>query len=77
LLSASVDFETYLQQVTVACQEGASGVAVGRAVWKEATGFDSEQRDRFLRTTALPRMERVTALCDALDSLVHGGHHPA
>src|SRR5574341_786569 len=31
LLSASVSFDTYLRQVAVACEQGASGVAVGRA----------------------------------------------
>jgi len=41
-------------------------VAVGRAVWKEATKFTGEQRLEFLRTTAKGRMERLTALCAAL-----------
>ncbi|HXV99825.1 MAG TPA: tagatose 1,6-diphosphate aldolase [Anaerolineae bacterium] len=66
LLSASVDYETYLRQVTVACQAGASGVAVGRAVWKEATSLTGEARTAFLRGPARERMSRITALCDAL-----------
>jgi tagatose 1,6-diphosphate aldolase len=66
LLSASVGYETFLRQVTVACQSGASGVAVGRAVWKEATALKSTERSDFLVKTATPRMARVTALCDAL-----------
>jgi tagatose-1,6-bisphosphate aldolase len=66
LLSASVDYETYLRQVTVACQAGASGVAVGRAVWKEAVGLTGEARAAFLRGPARQRMARITALCDAL-----------
>ena len=66
LLSASVDFATYLRQVTVACEQGASGVAVGRAVWQEATDVEGEGRHRFLQAVALPRMQRVTALCEAL-----------
>lgn len=66
LLSASVDYETFLRQVTVACQAGASGVAVGRAVWKEAVGLTGEARAAFLRGTARQRMARITALCDAL-----------
>src|SRR6476646_105961 len=36
LLSAAADYETYLRQVMVACSAGASGIAVGRAVWQEA-----------------------------------------
>jgi tagatose-1,6-bisphosphate aldolase len=66
LLSASVDFDTYLRQVTVACQEGASGVMVGRAVWKEATALTGDARQRFLTGTAFTRMQRITALCNAL-----------
>ena len=66
LLSASVEYDTFLRQVTVACQAGASGVAVGRAVWKEATGLNFTDRINFLKKTASVRMARVTALCDAL-----------
>lgn len=66
LLSASVSFETYLRQVNIACQQGASGVAVGRAVWQEAPALTGEERTRFLETVAAPRMARLTALCVAL-----------
>lgn len=66
LLSASVTFETYLRQVAVACLNGASGVAVGRAVWQEATSLDGDERLAFLREVARPRMARLTALCMAL-----------
>ncbi len=66
LLSASVDYDTYLRQVTIACREGASGVAVGRAVWQEAPQLSGSARLDFLRGQALPRMQRITALCEAL-----------
>ena len=66
LLSAAVDYDTYLRQVTVACQNGASGVAVGRAVWKEATDLAGEARASFLSGVARRRMERITALCNDL-----------
>ena len=52
LLSAAVDFETFLRQVTVACNAGASGIAVGRAVWKEAVAMTPEERAAFLQTIA-------------------------
>ena len=45
LLSASVPYGTFLRQVTVACQCGASGVAVGRAVWQEAASFIRRNKD--------------------------------
>jgi len=66
LLSAAVSFETYLQQVEVACRAGASGIAVGRAVWQEAVPLEGSARLDFLRHTARPRLERLTALCLAL-----------
>jgi tagatose 1,6-diphosphate aldolase len=66
LLSAGVTCETFLRQVAVACSAGASGVAVGRAVWNEVTSLAGEARAAFLRDVARERMARVTALCDAL-----------
>ena len=66
LLSASVDYETFLRQVTIACQNGASGVAVGRAVWKEAVELSGQARTDFLQGQAHDRMARITELCDAL-----------
>jgi tagatose-1,6-bisphosphate aldolase len=66
LLSASVGFETYLRQVTIACQAGASGVAVGRAVWQEAPILRNQDRTSFLETIARERMSRISSLVDAL-----------
>jgi len=66
LLSAAVDYETFLHQVTVACNAGASGIAVGRAVWKEAVTMNSDDRLTFLRSTAKYRLSRLTSLCHAL-----------
>lgn len=66
VLSAAVDFEIYLRQVFVACRAGASGIAVGRAVWQEAVHLRGVERLSFLQTTARERLERLTALCRAL-----------
>ena len=66
LLSAGVDYDTYLRQVTVACRSGASGVAVGRAVWKEATDMTGQRQIDFFQNQARQRMSRLTALCNAL-----------
>lgn len=66
LLSAAVEYETFLRQVTVACNAGASGIAVGRAVWKEAITMTGDERTKFLRTTAQYRISRLTSLCHAL-----------
>lgn len=66
LLSAAVDYEVFLQQVVIACNAGASGIAVGRAVWKEAVTMNGDERMSFLRTTAKYRLSRLTSLCHAL-----------
>jgi tagatose 1,6-diphosphate aldolase len=66
LLSAAVDYETFLRQVTAACHAGASGIAVGRAVWKEAVNMQADERMKFLQTIARERLARLTALCHAL-----------
>ena len=66
LLSAAVDYETYLRQVTVACNTGASGIAVGRAVWKEAVMMEPAERKTFLNSVSVDRLARLTSLCHAL-----------
>jgi tagatose-1,6-bisphosphate aldolase len=66
LLSAAVDYKTYLHQVTTACNAGASGIAVGRAVWQEAVSLEGEARLAFLRTTGRERLARLTALTSEL-----------
>ena len=65
LLSAGVGFETYLRQVVIACQAGASGVMAGRAVWKEAVGLQEEALQSFLAGTARARMTKLTNACNS------------
>ena len=66
LLSAAADYDTFVRQVTVACHAGASGTAVGRAVWQEAVMLTGAERNAFLRQVARPRLARLTSLCHAL-----------
>ena len=66
LLSAAVDYATYLRQVKVACQAGASGIAVGRAVWQEAVSLAGQARTSFLTGIARPRLEALTKICSEL-----------
>jgi tagatose 1,6-diphosphate aldolase len=70
VLSAAVDYEIYLRQVEIACRAGASGSAVGRAVWKEAITMDGESRLEFLRTTGRQRLSRLTALSSVVGKSV-------
>jgi len=64
LLSAGVDFETYLEQAQIACEAGASGVMAGRAIWKEALGVAGPERRQFLTTTARDRMAKLGEVCN-------------
>ncbi|MRR31940.1 hypothetical protein EG834_16780, partial [bacterium] len=66
LLSAAVNYETFLRQVIAACNAGASGIAVGRAVWQDAINLTRAERIEFLQTTARQRMSRMNSLCLAL-----------
>jgi tagatose 1,6-diphosphate aldolase len=66
VLSAASDYDIFVDQVTIACRYGASGIAVGRAVWKEAVMMDGDERMQFLRTIARQRISRLTSLCHAL-----------
>jgi tagatose-1,6-bisphosphate aldolase len=66
LLSAAVEFETFIHQVSIACNAGSCGIAVGRAVWQEAVLMNGEKRLEFLQTIARERLSRLTSLCLAL-----------
>ncbi len=66
LLSAGVSYDTFLRQTRIACEAGASGVMVGRAVWKEAVTSDATARNGFLNRVGRERMSRLRSLCDAL-----------
>ena len=63
LLSAGVEFPTYLRQVEIACAAGASGFMAGRAVWGDACAINdlSQQRDWL----ADEGIQRIRQLSDA------------
>lgn len=71
LLSASVDFDVYFKQVMAACLGGASGVAVGRAVWKEATDLHDAEQTQFLESVA---RERMLKIADWVESRAESWH---
>ncbi len=66
LLSAGVEFDTYVEQVKVACSQGASGVLCGRAVWKEAVPLQGAARSEFLHTTGVARFRKLREITSAL-----------
>ncbi|HIG29369.1 MAG TPA: DUF2090 domain-containing protein [Verrucomicrobiales bacterium] len=63
ILSAGVSYEVFHRQTEIACGAGASGIMVGRAVWKEAATLDLEKRNGFLSDTAAQRMDSLQSIC--------------
>jgi len=66
LLSGAASFEVYEQQVITACKAGASGIAVGRAVWQESILMNEGPRRVFLESVAKPRLKTLASLCNSL-----------
>jgi len=63
LLSAGVGFETFLEQVEMACEAGASGYMGGRAIWQEVMSIlDTNKRIEFLSTIAAKRVQALNAV---------------
>ena len=62
VLSAGVDHETFLKQVEIAMQNGASGVIAGRSLWKDCISLDREVSRKKLSTVAVGRLEEIKAV---------------
>lgn len=66
LLSAGVSFETYAEQLQVACEAGASGFVAGRAIWREAVEWtDETRRQTFLNETMPARLQKLVDIAAA------------
>jgi tagatose 1,6-diphosphate aldolase len=66
LLSAGADFDSFRKQVEIACKAGASGFLAGRALWQEGAQIRSrEERMKFFRKTAVPRLKRLAEIADS------------
>ncbi|MEU4016990.1 hypothetical protein AB0E56_17145 [Microbacterium sp. NPDC028030] len=64
VLSAGVDHETFIVQVSEAVSHGAAGAMAGRSLWKDSLSYDPARREELLTTRALPRLRE---LADAVD----------
>jgi len=63
VLSAAVDFETFCQEVEIACRGGASGFLAGRAIWQEAMHLDkAKERINFLATVGADRLKKLNEI---------------
>jgi tagatose 1,6-diphosphate aldolase len=66
LLSAGVSFDQFARQLEIACQAGASGFIVGRALWGEAAQIpDADRRLAWLRDNGRKRLKLLNAITTA------------
>lgn len=62
VLSAGVDHATFLGQVEIAMQNGASGVIAGRSLWKDCISLDRAVTQARLTDIAVPRLRELQAV---------------
>jgi tagatose 1,6-diphosphate aldolase len=66
ILSKGMSFERYIRALEICMKNGASGFAVGRAVWKEIANIaDSQDQYAFIRTTAVERTKKLIDIVEA------------
>jgi tagatose-1,6-bisphosphate aldolase len=65
VLSAGVPFDQFTDIIRIATEDGgASGFIAGRSVWREVVSLTGPQRQEFLTSVALPRLERLIAVAE-------------
>lgn len=64
VLSAGVDHETFLAQVTIAMANGAGGAMAGRSLWKDSLSVSHDLRKDYLTKRALPRLYELAEVVD-------------
>ncbi|MFN0194100.1 MAG: tagatose-bisphosphate aldolase [Aestuariivirga sp.] len=62
VLSAGVDHATFMGQVEIAMDNGASGVIAGRSLWKDCVSLDRAKTRELLVSRALPRLHEIQAV---------------
>ncbi|KKU21157.1 MAG: tagatose 1,6-diphosphate aldolase-like protein, tagatose 1,6-diphosphate aldolase [Microgenomates group bacterium GW2011_GWC1_46_16] len=73
LLSAGVNYEQYQEQLIIACESGAAGMAVGRAVWQEFGRYEGKDREKFFREVAGPRMDELVGIVEKYGKPITNG----
>jgi tagatose 1,6-diphosphate aldolase/sulfofructosephosphate aldolase len=65
ILSAGVPFDQFTDIIRIAADEGgASGFIAGRSVWREVVSLVGPERQEFLTSVALPRLERLIEVAE-------------
>jgi len=78
VLSAGVPFDQFTDIIRIAADEaGASGFIAGRSVWREVVSLTGRQREEFLSSVALPRLERLVDVAERRARPWHEATAPA
>lgn len=64
LLSAGMEYSQYKEALKVACQSGASGFAVGRALWQEFGQYEGREREAYFENVASKRMDELLLIVE-------------
>lgn len=64
LLSGGDPYELFRDQVRIACEQGASGFMVGRALWRDAVTASPDQRNDVLERLVRPRFRELATIAD-------------
>ena len=64
ILSGGGSFETFKQQLRVACQAGCSGFVCGRSIWQEAAILHVQERLDFLEGIAHQRVLELRRIAE-------------
>lgn len=62
LLSGGDPYDLFVEQVRIACEAGASGFLVGRALWGEYVHVAADEQPRFMETVVRPRFEELSSI---------------
>lgn len=62
LLSGGDPYELFKEQVQVACEAGASGFMVGRALWSDFVTASAAERYAILEETVIPRFKELSRI---------------
>ncbi|MBF0277250.1 MAG: tagatose 1,6-diphosphate aldolase [SAR324 cluster bacterium] len=65
LLSGGDPYESFKEQVEVACRAGCSGFMVGRALWREVISAAETEQESIFQNVVRPRFEELSEIANA------------
>ena len=68
LLSAGDPIDSFLEQVRIACEAGASGFLVGRSLWSDAVRASGAERQMLINSFVRPKFEQLKDIASSAGS---------